>query len=53
MPEAEVNPGFLNGGYRESRPSDIIARGWYCDATSSSRRIAQLPRDVRAVLVQT
>jgi len=27
VPQAEVNPRILNGSYRESRPSDYIARG--------------------------
>jgi hypothetical protein len=30
VPEAEVNPGILNVGYRESRPSDFIAQGRQC-----------------------
>jgi len=27
VPEAEVNPGILNGSYRESWPSDFITQG--------------------------
>jgi hypothetical protein len=35
VPEAEVNPGILNGSYRESRPSDSA---WQLRLSAHKRR---------------
>jgi hypothetical protein len=44
VPEAEVSPGILNVGLRESRPSDFIAQWLLCARWSQKkeRRIGDI-----------